>query len=106
MSALDLLRVDFMELDGVRSNEVRGRAPRQRSYRVIAVSLYDAEAHIASRLTHILRKAGWPQANRSFVIREALLRLDEDLAEKSPEGIFRDFVERRARRVSSTHSRS
>jgi hypothetical protein len=33
------------------------------------------------------------------VIREALLRLDEELSEKSPEDIFRYFVDRYARRA-------
>jgi hypothetical protein len=70
-----------------------------RRYRVIAVSLYDEEATAADRITEALRRAGWPKANRSLVIREALLRLEEELSEKSPEDIFRYFVDRYARRA-------
>jgi hypothetical protein len=70
-----------------------------RRYRVIAVSLYDEEAMAADRITEILRQGGWPKANRSLVIREALLRLDDELSEKSPEDIFRFFVDRYARRA-------
>jgi hypothetical protein len=70
-----------------------------RRYRVIAVSLYDEEARAADRITEILRQAGWPKANRSLVIREALLRLEDELSEKSPEEIFRYFVDRYARRA-------
>ena len=70
-----------------------------RRYRVIAVSLYTEEAQAADRITDILRRGGWPKANRSLVIREALLRLEHELADKSPEDIFRYFVDRYARRA-------
>jgi hypothetical protein len=75
-----------------------------RRYRVIAVSLYDAEATAANRITEILRRGGWPKANRSLVIREALLRLEDELAAKSPEEIFRYFVDRYARRAGQLPS--
>jgi hypothetical protein len=70
-----------------------------RRYRVIAVSLYEEEANAADRITEILRQAGWPKANRSLVIREALVRLENELAGKSAEEIFRYFVDRYARRA-------
>ena len=85
-------------------------ANTSRRYRVIAVSLYDGEATAADRITDILRRGGWPKANRSLVIREALLRLEEELSAKSPEEIFRYFVDRYARRAgqltSSTNNSS
>jgi hypothetical protein len=68
-------------------------------YRVIAVSLTEEEADEADRITAILRRAGWPKANRSLVMREGLLRLEEELAGKSPEDVFRYFVDRYARRA-------
>ena len=37
------------------------------SYRIVAISLYRAEANIADRLTSMLQRAGWPRANRSLV---------------------------------------
>ncbi len=46
--------------------------------------------------------AGWPKANRSLVIREALLRLADELQGKSSEAIFRYFLERYARRASQS----
>ena len=70
-----------------------------RRYRVIAVSLYDEEATAADRITETLRRGGWPKANRSLVIREAVLRLEEELSDKSPEDIFRYFIDRYARRA-------
>ncbi len=79
-------------------------ANTSRGYRVIAVSLYDGEATAADRITDILRRCGWPKANRSLVIREALLRLEEELSEKSPEDIFRYFVDRYARRAGQLPS--
>ena len=75
-----------------------------RRYRVIAVSLYDEELVEADRITAILRQGGWPKANRSLVIREALVRLEEELRGKSPEEIFRYFVDRYARRAGQLPS--
>ena len=72
---------------------------KRRQYRIVAVSLYDGEIEIADRLTGILRTAGWPTANRSFVIREALLRLNDDLAECEPEEVLTYFVASQARRL-------
>jgi hypothetical protein len=75
-----------------------------RRYRVIAVSLYNEEATAADRITEVLRRGGWPKANRSLVIREALLRLEDELSDKSGEDIFRYFVDRYARRAGQLPS--
>jgi hypothetical protein len=72
---------------------------KRHAYRVIAVSLYEGEANEADRCTDALKRAGWPKANRSLVVREALLLLQEQLAGKDDERVFRYFVERHARRV-------
>ena len=69
------------------------------TYRVVAVSLYEHEADEADRLTDVLRRAGWPKANRSLIVREALSRLEQDVAGKDDESVFRYFVERHARRL-------
>ena len=73
-------------------------------YRVIAVSLYDEEADAADRITAVLQHSGWPKANRSLVIREALRRLADELAGKSSEEIFRYFVDCYARRAGQLPS--
>ena len=73
---------------------------KDKGYRVVAVSLYQDEAAEADRLTDILKGAGWHKANRSLVIREALARLQEELTGKSPEEIFRYFIDRHARRAA------
>ena len=44
-------------------------------YQVIAASLLVSDVEEADRITQALRAEGWPKANRSFVIREALARL-------------------------------
>ena len=64
----------------------------KRHYQVVAVSLYDDELEIADRLTRLLRTAGWPAANRSFVIREALLCLNDELRDASAEDVLNYFV--------------
>lgn len=79
-------------------------ASHERPYRILAVSLYTTEAEAADRLTAILRRGGWPKANRSLVIREALLRLEEDLAGRPAEEIFRYFTDRHARRAGSVQT--
>src|SRR5262245_55798057 len=76
-------------------------------YRVIAVSLFDREASLADHITAALQNAGWPKANRSLVIREAILLLTEQLGTKSDDEVFRYFVNRyalRAGQLPSSHS--
>jgi len=68
---------------------------------VIAISLYDDEASAADRLTVILQRGGWPKANRSLVMREALIRLEEELAGMSAEDIFHYFANRLAKRAAA-----
>jgi hypothetical protein len=75
-----------------------------RRYRVIAVSLYEQEADAADCITAALQRGGWPKANRSLVIRQALLRLADELGGKSSEEIFRYFVDCYARRAGQLPS--
>ncbi len=67
-------------------------------YRVVAVSLYTPEADWVDHLTRVLQRAGNPKANRSLVIREAIFRLQEELADKSPDEALSSFIERQAKR--------
>ena len=69
-------------------------------YRVIATSLLSTDIDEADRVADALREEGWPNANRSLVIREALARLSEDLHDKTAEEIFRYFIDRRGRRIA------
>lgn len=82
-----------------------GNRSRHR-YRVVAVSLYEADAQEADRCTEVLRRVGWPKANRSLVVREALRLLEEVLAGKDDERVFRYFVERYARRLGGGPSKA
>ncbi len=68
-------------------------------YRVIATSLLSTDVDEADRVADVLREEGWPNANRSLVIREALARLSEELHGRSAEEIFRYFIDRRGRRI-------
>jgi len=86
---------------------VRGALPNltskssSKSYRVVAVSLYDEELAAANRLADILRRGGWPKANRSLVMREALIRLEEELVGMSVEDVFHYFANRQAKRAAA-----
>lgn len=66
-------------------------------YRVIAVNLHPDQIAETDRVADTLREEGWPRATRSFVVREALERLSEELRLKTPGELFRFFVERRMR---------
>jgi len=74
---------------------------KRHGYRVIAISLYDEEAAAADRLTAILQRGGWPKANRSLVMREALIRLEEELAGMAAEDVFHYFANRLAKRAAA-----
>ena len=87
-------------------NADRDRRPKltidkasKRHYQIVAASLYDDELEIADRLTRLLRTAGWPAANRSFVIREALLRLNDELHDGTAEDVLNYFVASHTRRL-------
>jgi hypothetical protein len=86
----------------VRSPEparLRDAARAKPGYRVVAVSLYTPEADWIDRITRALQLAGNAKANRSLVVREAILRLQEELAAKGPGEILLDFTTRQARRA-------
>jgi hypothetical protein len=68
------------------------------------VSLYQHEAEEADRVADVLQRAGWPRANRSLIVREALLLLEQELAGKDDEAVFRYFIERYARRLGPVRS--
>ena len=73
--------------------------PHAKPFRIVAVSLCETEVVLADRLTDILQEAGWPKATRSLIVREALERLRDDILDKTPEQIFRYFVDRQALRL-------
>ena len=72
-----------------------------RGYRILAISLYNDDAAAADRVTDILRRGGWPKANRSLIMREGLIRLEEDLAGKGAEEVFQYFSTRLAKRAAA-----
>jgi hypothetical protein len=75
-------------------------------YRVIAITVHQHGVADADRLANILKDEGWPRATRSLVVREALECLSAQLRDKTPEEIFRFFVERRAKRATGTSAGS
>ena len=79
-----------------RLQEPRSTKP---GYRVVAVSLYTPEADWIDHVTRMLQLAGNAKANRSLVVREAILRLQELLKEKEPVEILEDFTTHQARRA-------
>jgi hypothetical protein len=68
-------------------------------YQIIAMSLFVSDVTDVDRITTALRAEGWPNASRSFVLREALARLSEDLRGMTNDEIFRNFIERRGARI-------
>ena len=78
------------------------RTPNRRRYRIVAASLRPEDIAAADRVVDALRDEGWPHANRSLVIREAIGALADALRERSSEEVFRHFIERRGRRIPAT----
>jgi hypothetical protein len=74
----------------------------RRRYRIVAASLRPEDVAAADQIVEALRDEGWPNANRSLVIREALSGLSETLKGLSGEEVFRHFIQRRGRRIPST----
>lgn len=71
-------------------------------YRVVAVSLYSPEADWIDQVTRALQLAGNAKANRSLVVREAILRLRDALKEKTPAEILMDFTTHQAKRAQGS----
>jgi hypothetical protein len=74
-------------------------ASQKRGYKVITISLYTPEAEWIEQITKALQRAGNPKANRSLVIREAILRLQKELEGKSSDEVLKDFIDHQARRA-------
>jgi hypothetical protein len=89
----------------VRSPEparIRDTGRTKTGYRVVAFSLYSPEADWVDQVTKALQLAGNAKANRSLVVREAILRLQDELKEKSPTEILADFTTRQAKRAQDS----
>jgi hypothetical protein len=74
---------------------------KDRPYQVIATTLYPSDIVEADRIAEILKREGWPRATRSMVLREAMALLREDLQDKTPDEVFRYFIEHRGRRMGN-----
>jgi hypothetical protein len=72
---------------------------KRREVKVMAYSLYPANIDWVEQLAATLRSAGHPKGTRSFVVQEAILRLQEELDGKTPDEIVDDFHERQKRRA-------
>jgi hypothetical protein len=75
---------------------------QKKGYRIVAVSLYTPEADWVDYVCKALQRAGNPKANRSLVIREAILRLHDELKDKSPAEMLQDFTEHQAKRTGES----
>ncbi len=80
--------------------QVRHPKKRRRDVAAKAYSLYPAQIQWIEDIADKLRKGGNPNANRSLVVREAILRLQEQLKGKTAQDIFRDFNTRQEKRAN------
>lgn len=72
---------------------------RPPGYKVLGISIYEKESVWIDRITELLRTAGKPRANRSMVIREAILRLQQEIQSETPQDVLRYFNERESARL-------
>jgi hypothetical protein len=80
-------------------DRLRDTEKRRREVKAIAYSLYPAQIDWVEQTAADLKKVGNPMANRSLVVREAILRLQEELAGKTAQEILRDFNARQEKRA-------
>lgn len=60
-----------------------GKKPRPTHYKVVCISLYNEDIERLDRLVQELKRRGHSKANKSQVIREALLQIDLDKVPRS-----------------------
>ena len=68
-------------------------------YRAVTTLLREQDVGEMERIAEILRRVGWANVNRSFIIRAACVCITDLLRGKSPEEVLRFFAERTARGV-------
>ena len=66
----------------------------KKGYRVVPLSFYTPEADWIDHTTQVLKRAGFPKANRSMVAQMAVILLQESLDGKSPDEVFDFFIKR------------
>lgn len=66
--------------------------PEKKGYRVVAVSLYTPEATWIDATVAKIKEGGHPKANRSLVVREAILRLQEVIQGMTPAELVNDLA--------------
>ncbi len=74
------------------------RRPRT-GYRLITMCVRTHELAEADRIAAALREEGWPQSNRSLVVREAFSCLSDAVRGKTIAEIFEFFAQRQSRRA-------
>ena len=79
---------------------------KTKTYRNVSLSMYLSDLAEADRLAAALRHAGWPTANRSLVMREALHLLQDAIGAKSEEELFQFFLVRYRQRGTAAVGRS
>lgn len=70
----------------------------KKGYKIVAVSLYAPEALWIDQTTKLIQKGGNPKASRSYVVREAILRLQEAFANMTPQEINEDIANHQRKR--------
>jgi len=71
---------------------------QKKGYRVVAVSLYTPEADWIDQAAKELQEAGNLKANRSLVVREAILRLQAELRGKTAPEVLQNFNQHQSKR--------
>lgn len=66
----------------------------KKGYRIVPISLYSNEASWVDEITEKLKKSGYPKANRSMVIREAISLLQNQIKGKEANELFDYFLEK------------
>jgi len=81
-----------------KSRDILQAETGKKGYRIVAVSLYTPEAQWIEEITKAIQKAGSPKANRSFIVREAILRLQDALKGMDPDEMLQNITEYQRKR--------
>jgi len=90
-------------------NSVNQRLERTQSdYKIIGIGLYGGDAAALTKAAAVLKRAGVPNANRSFIVQVLVRRLDEEirtLSEDEALSIFRERYPRRPLALAASRRR-
>jgi hypothetical protein len=74
----------------------------KKGYRIVAVSLYTQETTWIDAIVDKIKEGGYPKANRSLVVREAIIRFHEATQGMTPAELVNDLTHHDRKRMENS----